>query len=92
MQSTTRDIHNRKIAVRRWGNGYGVLLPKLYVDALGLKGTDVQTSIKGTSIIVTKARTSQKRVLTLQDMVRGMDKKNRHQLVDFGTPVGKEVW
>lgn len=91
MQSTTRDTH-RKIAVRKWGNGYGVLLPKLYVDTLGLKGGEVLTMLKGTSIIVTKARTLQKRVLTLQTMVRGMNKKNRHQLVDFGKPVGKEVW
>ena len=91
MQSPTRDTH-RKIAVRKWGNGYGVLLPKLYVDTLGLKGADVQTIIKGTSIIVTKTRTPQKPNLTLQTMVRGMDKKNRHQLVNFGAPVGKEIW
>ncbi|MDO8552530.1 MAG: AbrB/MazE/SpoVT family DNA-binding domain-containing protein [bacterium] len=91
MQSTARDT-KRKIAVRKWGNGYGVLLPKLYVDTLGLKGADVQTTLKGTSIIVTKSRTLQKRVLTLKTMVRGMNKKNRHQLVDFGKPVGKEVW
>ena len=91
MQPMTRDTH-RKIAVRKWGNGYGVLLPKLYVDTLGLKGADVQTSIKGTSIIVTKARTLQKQNLTLQTMIRGMSKKNRHPLVDFGTPVGNEVW
>ncbi len=91
MQSTTRDTQ-RKIAVRKWGNGYGVLLPKLYVDILGLKGGEVQTVIKGTSIIVTKSRTVQKQNLTLQTMVRGMDKKNRHQLVDFGKPVGREIW
>ena len=91
MQSSTRDTH-RIIAVRKWGNGYGVLLPKLYVDTLGLKDADVQTSIKGGSIIVTKARTLQKKNLTLQTMIRGMDKKNRHQLVDFGKPVGNEVW
>jgi len=91
MQSATRDTH-RKIAVRKWGNGYGVLLPKLYVDTLGLKGADVQTLIKGTSIIVTKARPLQKQNLTLQTMVRGMNKKNRHKLVDFGAHVGKEIW
>jgi len=91
MQSTTRDTH-RKIAVRKWGNGYGVLLPKLYVDTLGLKGADVQTTIKGTSIIVTKARPLQKQNLTLQTMVRGMNKNNRHRLVDFGSHVGKEIW
>lgn len=91
MQSVTRDTQ-RKIAVRKWGNGYGVLLPKLYVDTLGLKGEEVLAMLKGTSIIVTKSRTSQKRVLTLQTMVRGMNKKNRHPLVDFGAPVGNEIW
>jgi len=91
MKSSTRDTR-RNIAVRKWGNGYGVLLPKLYVDALGLKGADVQAKIKGTSIIVTKARMLPKQGLTLQTMVRGMNKKSRHELVDFGTPMGKEVW
>lgn len=91
MQSSTRDTE-RKIAVRKWGNGYGVLLPKLYVDILGLKGEEVQTTIKGTSIIVTKVHRTQKQNLTLRTMIRGMNKKNRHKLVDFGAPAGNEAW
>ncbi len=90
MKSAIR-VNYKKIAVRKWGNGHGVLLPKAYVDILGLRNSEVKTTLKGNSILVTKIPV-QKANLTLRDMVRGMDKKHRHTLIDFGVPRGKELW
>ncbi len=29
---------------------------------------------------------------TLEDMVKGITKKNRHKEFDWGKPMGKEIW
>lgn len=30
--------------------------------------------------------------MSLREMVRKINKFNRHELIDFGKPVGKEIW
>jgi antitoxin component of MazEF toxin-antitoxin module len=76
--------------VRKWGNGYGVLLPKAFVDELSLKSAELKTEMRGSSVIFTKVAKPKK--VTLEDLVRGIHKRNRHKLVDFGKPQGKEIW
>ncbi|OGG73203.1 hypothetical protein A3A38_01780 [Candidatus Kaiserbacteria bacterium RIFCSPLOWO2_01_FULL_53_17] len=44
----------RTTSVRKWGNGHGVLLPKAFVDTLGLAHAEVQTVLRGSSIVLTK--------------------------------------
>ena len=78
-------------SVRKWGNGHGILLPKAFVDTLGLAHAEVHTVLRGASIILTKTSKKKKKI-TIKDMVRGMRKNDRHELVDFGAPRGKEIW
>lgn len=80
----------RITSVRKWGNGHGVLLPKAFVDTLGLAHAEVQTTLRGSSIVLTK-KSPQKR-LTLKDLVRGVSRRDKHDLVDFGVTQGREVW
>jgi len=80
----------RTTSVRKWGNGHGVLLPKAFVDALDLAHAEVQTVLRGSSIVLTKKSTAKK--MTLKDLVRGMRKNDRQELVDFGAPQGREIW
>lgn len=90
MKSTTAAKQVRTTSVRKWGNGHGVLLPKAFVDTLGLAHAEVQTILRGSSIILTKKSVPKK--LTIKDLVRGMRKNDRHELVDFGPPRGREIW
>ncbi|MFZ2555756.1 MAG: AbrB/MazE/SpoVT family DNA-binding domain-containing protein [Minisyncoccia bacterium] len=85
-------VHNRTISVRKWGNGHGVLLPKAFVDSLGLESAEVETTLRGSSIILTKAIPVKSKKLTLAAMVKGIRKNDRHELIDFGKPRGREVW
>ena len=80
----------RTTSVRKWGNGHGVLLPKAFVDTLDLAHAEVETVLQGSSIVLTK-KTSKKK-MTLKDMVRGMNSADPHELVDWGRPMGKEIW
>ncbi len=87
MKTTT---HVRTTTVRKWGNGHGVLLPKAFVDTLDLAHAEVQTVLRGSSIVLTKK--SSRKPLTLKDLVRGISRRDRHELVDFGPPQGREIW
>ena len=87
MKTTTQV---RITSVRKWGNGHGVLLPKAFVDTLGLAHAEVSTVLQGSSIVLTK-KTSKKK-MTLKDMVKGMNSADPHKLVDWGRPMGKEIW
>ena len=50
---------------------------------------DEPTSLAdGTSVEVTVSR----RKLTLEELVAGITDENRHDEVDWGPPVGNEVW
>ncbi len=78
--------------MRKWGNGHGVLLPKSFVDALNLAHTEVEAVVQDSSIILTKKKPSKKKILTLKDLVRGVSRHDKHEIVDFGAPWGREVW
>lgn len=81
----------RTISVRKWGNGHGVLLPKAFVDTLDLAHAEVQTVLRGSSIVLTK-KSPQKKRLTLKALVRGVSRRDKHELADFGAPRGREIW
>ena len=91
MKATTAQ-QIRTTSVRKWGNGHGVLLPKAFVDTLDLAHAEVQTILRGSSIVLTKTSVPKRKKLTIKDMVRGMRKNDRHTLIDFGAPRGKEIW
>ena len=65
-------------------------MPKAFVDRLDLAHAEVRTVLRGSSIVLTK-KTPQKR-LTLKNLVRGVSRRDKHALVDFGVPRGREIW
>lgn len=85
-------LQNRTTSVRKWGNGHGILLPKAFVDSLDLAHAEVETVLRGSSIILTKSVPAKSSKFTLAAMVKGVRKNNRHELIDFGKPRGKEIW
>lgn len=77
-------------AVQKWGNSIAVRLPKAVAEATALReGSPVTVEAKDGRILVTPIRKS---VYRLEDLVRGISKKNRHRLVEAGSSRGGEVW
>jgi antitoxin MazE len=75
--------------VAKWGNSLGVRLPKsIAQDARLGAGDKVDVSIEGDAVVIRRAR----RRYTIEELVAGITKKNRHRHVDWGPPVGGEVW
>jgi len=76
--------------VQKWGNSLAVRLPKEAAKSVGLRQGSVVSIISTDDLISIKPVSKPKE--TLAQMVRKITKKNRHALIDWGAPVGKEIW
>lgn len=76
--------------IRKWGNSLAVRIPDEFAENLDLRdGSVVGFQQSGGKIIITRA----KPVYTIEDMVKGITKKNRHKLLwPNDKPRGKEIW
>ena len=65
-------------------------IPKAFaVESNVTSGTTVDVSIENGSIVVTPIRETK---YTLEELLEGITEENLHGEVDWGPPVGKEVW
>jgi antitoxin MazE len=76
--------------VRRWGNSAAVRLPAAALAAAGLKPDDPVTIREENGRIVIEA--VRPNPLTLEWLLEGITPENLHGEIDFGRPVGKEIW
>lgn len=77
--------------VQKWGNSLAVRIPKSFATEVGIKeGVKVEVTLEDSRIVVTAAAPQPK--YTLEELLAGVTKKNRHPEFDTGRPVGKEIW
>jgi antitoxin MazE len=77
-----------KAKVQKWGNSLAVRIPKPVALEVGLRAeADVEMSVQQGNLVLAPAR----REYTLEELVRGITPKNRHEETDFGPPVGREI-
>jgi antitoxin MazE len=76
--------------IQKWGNSLAVRIPNEFAENLNLQaGSTVSFKQSEDKIIITPSRP----VYTLEELVKGITKKNRHKLVwPDDKPRGKEVW
>ncbi len=76
--------------IQRWGNSLGLRIPRALAEEAGVSaGSDVTLSIRDGELVARPARRVSYR---LDDLLRKMNARNRHEEVDMGGPVGREVW
>lgn len=76
-----------------WGNSTGIRLPKKVLQATKWKADqEVTIDIRGRSVILTPIDTPDKDLPTLEELVAGITPENVHGEIDWGPPVGKEIW
>jgi antitoxin MazE len=78
-----------RATIQRWGNSLAVRIPKAFAEQAELaEGSAAEIEIEGTAITLRPAR----KEWTLEQLLKGITKSNRPKPVDWGPPVGKEVW
>jgi antitoxin MazE len=79
-----------KTQVQKWGNSLAIRIPKSFaVESNVTHGSPVEVSVDNGNIIVKPIKEHR---YTLEELVDGITEENLHDEVDWGPPVGKEVW
>ncbi len=80
---------HRTTKVRKWGNSLAVRLPKALAEESRLReGSEVSFKVQGADIVISS---SIKPRYTLEELAKGITKKNRHKEIDWGAARGKEI-
>jgi antitoxin MazE len=76
--------------VQKWGNSLALRIPKAFALEVGLeKDREVELTVqRGRLVVAAPAQKS----YTLEELLAGVKPSNLHKEVDWGRPVGKEVW
>lgn len=75
--------------IQKWGNSLAVRIPKAFVkEAHVASGTPVDLSIADGKIVINPRTGPEYR---LEDLLKGVTRRNLHAEVDTGAAVGREV-
>ena len=78
--------------IQKWGNSQGLRLSKnLLEDAQLNVGDEVDVSVKGGIVMLKPAKRIRGRY-NIKDLVARIPKDYESDEVDWGEPVGKEIW
>ena len=76
--------------IQRWGNSLALRIPKAFaLDAQLENNSFVEISFVDGQIIVKPISAPS---WSLEDLLAGINKKNRHHEVNSGSAMGNEVW
>ena len=76
--------------IRRWGNSLGLRIPSSFAREAGVgEGSAVDITVDGEVLTIRPVRQARYR---LDDLLKKVTTKNRHDDVDTGHPMGRETW
>ncbi len=79
-----------KVTVKKWGNSAAVRIPAAVMQAVHLDLDEVVDVHEESGRIVIEP--TRQKTWNLDELLRGITRKNRHEAVDFGPAVGEEIW
>jgi antitoxin MazE len=82
-----------KARVQKWGKSLAIRIPETLATEVGLdEGAEVDLYYAGGRIVIARRTRSRKRKYSLKEMLRSIRPDHLHGEIDFGPPVGKEIW
>lgn len=78
-----------KAKAQKWGNSLAVRIPKAIADQAGVRAEDELEIDVVAKVIRLKPR---RRELSLENLLKGITRKNLHTEADFGQAEGGEAW
>jgi antitoxin MazE len=85
-----------KVAFQKWGNSLALRVPKAIAQEIGAgDGKAAEMSVRDGKVIIEVSKPKpkrRKRRYSLNELVARITPENRHQEIDWGQPVGNEVW
>jgi len=83
-----------KVAFQKWGDSLALRVPNAFAEEIGARdGEPAEMTVRdGKLVIEIAARRRRGRRYDLKRLVAGITADNRHGEIDWGAPVGREVW
>lgn len=76
--------------IRKWGNSPALRIPVAVMSEAGLEiDTPVRVFVEAGRVVIERSTQVH---YSLEELVAGITPENVHGEVDFGEPVGKEIW
>ncbi len=76
--------------IQKWGNSLALRIPKALARDTHLEnGSVVNLAVRQGKVVIEPV---QKTKYQLDELLKGVSKKNIHRCVDTGPAVGREVW
>jgi len=76
--------------IQKWGNSQGVRLPKIFLDELNMsEGNEVEI-LKQDNVIIIKPASGKRK--TIQELFVDYKDDYKPEEIDWGEPVGGEIW
>ena len=76
--------------IKKWGNSLAIRIPRSVADQINLRPElPVSLTVSGEDLTISPIRDQPE---TLEHLLEKITDDNLHGEVDFGSPVGEEVW
>jgi antitoxin MazE len=77
-----------KAKIQKWGNSLAIRIPKPFANEIHLENnSSVEITLKDGALVVEPFSVE----LDFDALLKKVNKKNLHKLVDFGPPIGREI-
>jgi antitoxin MazE len=76
--------------IQKWGNSLAVRIPHTLAKEAGMTtGTAVEITLEKGKLVLAPVKDPK---YTLEELMKSVTKQNLHPEIDFGGPVGREIW
>jgi len=77
----------------KWGNSLALRIPATFAKEVGAaEGKKAEMTVEDDALVIKVARPKRRRRYRLGDLIDGITQENCHPEIEWGPPVGNEVW
>jgi len=77
----------------KWGNSLALRVPSTFAKELGAsEGKRAEMTIEEGALVVKVAKSRRRRRYRLEELIVGITQESYYREIDWGDPVGNEVW
>ena len=80
------------VQIKKWGNSASVRIPASIMKAANMTIDGHVDIHEEDGRIIIEAAKKRRPHYTMDELLAGITEGNMHELIDFGQPVGKEIW
>ena len=82
-----------KVEFLKWGNSLALRVPKAFAEEVGaVEGKPAEMTVDNGVLVIKVAQPKKRRRYNLEKLIDEITENNRHPEIDWGPPVGNEIW